>query len=66
MPAEPGLDAVSRNSLKTYAFSRISVDRADTTDDKLGILKALGEAALDEHAEWILLHRERPLEHGKL
>ena len=30
------------------------------------ILRALGEAALAEHAEWALTHRERPLEHGKL
>jgi hypothetical protein len=30
------------------------------------VLKALGQAALDERAEWLLMHRERPLEHGKL
>ena len=30
------------------------------------ILQALGEVALEEHAEWILMHRERPLEHQKL
>ena len=30
------------------------------------ILRALGDAALEEHAEWILMHRERPLEHGRL
>ncbi len=34
--------------------------------EKRAILKVLGDAALDEHAEWILMHRERPLEHGKL
>ena len=39
--------------------------RAETTDDKLCILRALGHAALDEHAEWILMQRERPLEYGK-
>ena len=33
---------------------------------KLKILRALGSAALEEHAEWILMHRERPLEHGRL
>lgn len=33
---------------------------------KLQILRALGNAALEEHAEWILMHRERPLEHGRL
>jgi len=30
------------------------------------VLKAVGAAALEEHAEWILMHRERPLEHGGL
>ena len=30
------------------------------------VLRALGQAALDEGAEWLLIHRERPLEHGKL
>ena len=30
------------------------------------VLEALGQAALEEHAEWILMHRERPLEHNRL
>jgi hypothetical protein len=30
------------------------------------LLFALGRACLEEHAEWILLHRERPLEHAQL
>jgi hypothetical protein len=30
------------------------------------VLKALGEAALEEGAEWILMHRARPLEHQGL
>jgi hypothetical protein len=30
------------------------------------VLEALGEAALEEHAEWILMHRERPLEQQPL
>ena len=30
------------------------------------VLRALGQAALDEGAEWLLIHRERPLEHGRL
>jgi hypothetical protein len=30
------------------------------------ILRTLGEAALAEHAEWTLMHRERPLEHSRL
>ena len=30
------------------------------------VLKTLGQAALEEGAEWLLMHRERPLEHGRL
>jgi hypothetical protein len=30
------------------------------------LLLALGRACFEEHAEWILLHRERPLEHAQL
>jgi hypothetical protein len=30
------------------------------------VLRALGQAALEEGAEWILMHRERPLEHGRI
>jgi len=30
------------------------------------VLKTLGQAALEEGAEWLLIHRERPLEHGRL
>ena len=30
------------------------------------VLRALGNAALEEDAEWILMHRERPLEHSGL
>lgn len=35
-------------------------------DDKRRILRALGEAALTEHAEWTLMHRERPLQHSRI
>jgi hypothetical protein len=30
------------------------------------ILRALGDAALAEHAEWALMHRQRPLEAGRM
>ena len=33
---------------------------------KRRVLQTLGEAALAEHAEWTLMHRERPLEHTRL
>jgi hypothetical protein len=37
------------------------LDSASSLAEKRGILRALGEAALTEHAEWTLMHRERPL-----
>jgi len=30
------------------------------------VLKALGDAALEEHSQWLLMHRERPLDHGRM
>ncbi len=61
-----------RELIKQYQFmhqiflnARRRLDAATSTAERRKILKALGEAALDEHAEWILIHRERPLEHGR-
>jgi len=52
--------------LDIYRAARFRLDHCRTVEEKRGLLRALGEAALDEHAEWILIHRERPLEPGKL
>jgi len=49
---------------KTFSKAR---ERLQATQDKHtreAILRALGEACLEEHSEWILLHRQRPLEHA--
>jgi len=51
---------------KIFWNARHRLDRAATDEDRRSILRALGEAALDEHAEWILLHRERPVERGNV
>jgi len=59
--------------IKQYGFmkrvfqkARKLVDNSDDITFQRQVLKALGEAALDEGAEWLLMHRERPLEHGRL
>jgi hypothetical protein len=39
---------------------------AANDSERRRILRALGESALDEHAEWIFLHRERPPDPGGL
>jgi len=59
--------------IKQYRFmSRIFSNARDLLNQSQDlafqrrVLKALGEAALEEGAEWILMHRARPLEHGGL
>ena len=59
--------------IKQYAFmgrvfrkARKLLDGSADDGFRRRVLKALGQAALDEGAEWLLMHRERPLEHGKL
>jgi hypothetical protein len=59
--------------IKQYGFmsrvfqkARKLVDDSDDIAFQRQVLKALGQAALDEGAEWLLMHRERPLEHGRL
>ncbi len=59
--------------IKQYRFMQRIFDEArkalaQTSDasEQREILHALGEAALAEHAEWALMHRQRPLEHGKM
>jgi hypothetical protein len=49
-----------------FATARRKLDAAPDVAARREILRALGEAALAEHAEWALMHRERPPEHGKL
>lgn len=51
---------------RIFSNAKRQLDSAISDREKRAILKALGDAALDEHAEWILMHRERPLEHGLL
>ena len=50
---------------RIYGNARVALDAARTTREKREILRALGEAALAEHSEWALLHRERPLENTR-
>ncbi|TAL88187.1 MAG: hypothetical protein EPN69_16900 [Rhodanobacter sp.] len=49
-----------------FASARRKLDATQDPDTRSDILRALGEAALAEHAEWALMHRHRPLEHGKM
>ncbi len=48
-----------------FANARTKLDAALDAGGKREILRELGEAALAEHSEWALMHRERPLENAK-
>lgn len=47
---------------RLFASCRQRLSRAVTEQERRDLLLALGRACLEEHAEWILLHRDRPLE----
>jgi hypothetical protein len=59
--------------LKQYRFmerifgaARAALDRTSDPAEHRAILRALGHAALTEHAEWTLMQRERQVEHGPM
>ena len=51
---------------RIFAGARAALDRTGDPAMQREILHELGETALAEHAEWTLMHRERPLEHARL
>lgn len=51
---------------RIFASARRMLDDAQDMDEQRRILLALGEAALSEHAEWTLMHRERPLPNSRI
>ncbi|MFC7301932.1 hypothetical protein [Cognatiluteimonas weifangensis] len=50
---------------RIYRNARAALDATADLHRRREILRALGEAALEEHAEWALMHRDRPIEHGR-
>lgn len=49
-----------------FASARRQLDATHDPAVHHDILQTLGESALAEHAEWALMHRQRPLEAGKM
>lgn len=47
---------------RLFGSCRARLDLARDPGESRYLLRALGNACLEEHAEWILLHRERPIE----
>ncbi|GMR17399.1 MAG: hypothetical protein BMS9Abin32_492 [Gammaproteobacteria bacterium] len=52
--------------MRIFLNARRRLDRAESDAEVRQILRALGGSALDEHAEWILMHRDRALDQGEI
>lgn len=50
---------------RIFSGARAAIDRTQDPGERRDILRSLGDAALTEHAEWTLMHRERQVEHSK-
>jgi hypothetical protein len=50
------------------AFSRAKkrLDACSSDEERRDVLRLLGDAALEEHAGWIMMHRERAPDEGGL
>ena len=52
--------------LRIFYNARRRLDDTSTDAERRQIIRALGGSALDEHAEWILMHRDRSLDQGEI
>jgi len=64
--AEKELIKQYRFMARIFSNARRLLDAPASIAFQRRVLKALGEAQLEEGAEWILMHRSRPLEHKGL
>jgi hypothetical protein len=51
---------------RIFSNAKRRVDATDDSDERRKILRVLGDAALGEHAQWILVHRERSLDQSEM
>ncbi len=68
-----GISVADAELIKQYKFmyrifnnARRRIDAATSDEDRRRILHVLGDAALGEHAQWILMHRHRALDQGEV
>lgn len=52
--------------LRIFDLAGRRLENADDDAERRQILRALGGSALDEHAQWILMHRDRSLDQGEI
>ena len=48
--------------IRIFANARRRLEEAENDGERRRILRILGDAALDEHAEWILMHRQHSID----
>jgi hypothetical protein len=48
--------------LRIFGNARRRIEGADNDGDRRRVLKILGDAALEEHAQWILMYRQRSVD----
>jgi hypothetical protein len=51
---------------RIYGNARYRLSRTDDAEEKRQILLALGQSALSEHAQWIMMHRERSVDQTEI
>lgn len=51
---------------RIFANAHRRIVQSDDDRERRRVLKALGDAALEEHSEWILMHRERTTDQGEV
>lgn len=51
---------------RAFSKARRRIDQCSNDEERRRVLKVLGDAALEEHAEWILMHRERATDEGEI
>jgi hypothetical protein len=51
---------------RTFSKAYRRIKRSDNDEERRRILRLVGDVALEEHAEWILMHRERSINDGEI
>lgn len=64
--AEKELIKQYRFMLHLFTNAKLRIDAADRPEQQRQILRALGRAALDEHSEWLAMHRSRFVEQSDI
>ena len=52
--------------LRVFHNAKRRLDSAEDDNERQQILRALGGSCLDEHAEWILMHRDRSIDQNEI